>query len=153
MHQMTTAHQQLDKRLAALRPLARSPKPSRGWVRAIRETLGMTTRQLAERMRISQPSLVKLEKSEAAGTITLGSLERAAQALGCRVVYALVPIKPLTETIEGRASMLADRQVSSVEQTMRLEAQGVTNKTERKQARRQVAQELLRRPARLWDER
>jgi predicted DNA-binding mobile mystery protein A len=113
----------------------------------------MTTRQLAERMRISQPSLVKLEKSEAAGTITLGSLERAAQALGCRVVYALVPIKPLTETIEERASMLADRQVSSVEQTMRLEAQGVTNKAERKQARRQVAQELLRRPARLWDER
>ena len=150
---MTTAHQQLDKRLAALRPLARSPKPSRGWVRAIRETLGMTTRQLAERMRISQPTLVKLEKSEAAGTITLGSLERAAQALGCRVVYALVPIKPLTETIEERASMLADRQVSSVEQTMRLEAQGVTNKAERKQARRQVAQELLRRPARLWDER
>jgi predicted DNA-binding mobile mystery protein A len=153
MHQMTTAHQQLDKRLAALRPLARTPKPSRGWMRAIRETLGMTTRQLAERMRISQPSLVKLEKSEAAGTITLGSLERAAQALGCRVVYALVPIKPLTETIEERASMLADRQVSSVEQTMRLEAQGVTNKAERKQARRQVAQELLRRPARLWDER
>jgi predicted DNA-binding mobile mystery protein A len=150
---MTTAHQQLDKRLAALRPLARTPKPSRGWVRAIRETLGMTTRQLAERMRISQPSLVKLEKSEAAGTITLGSLERAAQALGCRVVYALVPIKPLTETIEERASMLADRQVSSVEQTMRLEAQEVTNKTERKQARRRVAQELLRRPARLWDER
>jgi predicted DNA-binding mobile mystery protein A len=113
----------------------------------------MTTRQLAERMQISQPTLVRLEKSEAASTITLKSLERAAQALGCRVVYALVPIKPLTETLNEQAVALADRQLSSVEQTMRLEAQGVTDKSQRKQTRQQLAKDLLRRPARLWDER
>lgn len=150
---MITAHQQLDKRLAILRPLADTAKPSRGWIRAIRETLGMTTRQLAKRMRISQPTLVRLEKSEAAGTITLNSLERAAQALGCRVVYALVPVKPLTETIEQRALALADAELSSVEQTMRLEAQGVSDKAQRKQARQQLAKDMQRRRARLWDER
>jgi predicted DNA-binding mobile mystery protein A len=150
---MVTAHEQLDKRFAALRPLAGTPQPSRGWVRAIRETLGMTTRQLADRMGISQPTLVRLERSEAAGTITFSSLERAAEALGCRVVYALVPLKPLTETIEDRASVLAEQQLASVEQTMRLEAQGVSDEKQRKQAHRQLAKDLLRRPARLWDER
>jgi predicted DNA-binding mobile mystery protein A len=150
---MITSSGQLDKRLVAFQPLAGASRPARGWVRAIRETLGMTTRQLAERMGISQPTLVRLEKSEAAGTITLSSLERAAQALGCRVVYALVPLKPLTETIEDRAAALAEAQLASVEQTMRLEAQGVSDPKQREQARRQLAQDLLRRPARLWDER
>src|SRR5687768_8431485 len=140
---MFTAHEQLDKRIAALRPLTGTAKPSRGWVRAIRETLGMTTRQLADRMGISQPTLVRLEKSEAAGTITLSSLERAAEALGCRVVYALVPHKSLTETIEGRASALAEQQLASVEQTMRLEAQGVRDEKQRKQAHQQLAKDLL----------
>jgi predicted DNA-binding mobile mystery protein A len=106
---------------------------------------------MAERMQISQPSVVQLEKSEAADTITLESLQRAAQALGCRVVYAFVPLRPLTETLEERALTAADRQLSFVEQTMRLEAQGVTNKAHRKQARQQLAKELLRRPARLWE--
>ena len=150
---MTTAYEQLDKRLDALRPLTRIPRPSRGWVRAIRDTLGMTTRQLGERMGVSQPRIVKLEQSEVAGGITLETLERAAEALGCRVVYALVPIKPLTEMIEERASAAADRHLSAVEQTMRLEAQGVTDRGRRKEARQHLAKELLRRPARLWDER
>lgn len=150
---MVTSYEQLDKRLSTLRPLARIPRPPRGWIRAIRETLGMTTRQVAERMGISQPSFVNLEKSEAADTITLESLQRVAQALGCRVVYALVPLKPLTKTIEDRALAAADQQLSFVEQTMRLEAQGVTNKAHRKKARQQLAKEFLRRPARLWDKR
>ena len=150
---MFTPHQQLDKRLSALRPLVAAAKPHRGWVRAIRETLGMTTRQLAERMGISQPTLTRLEQSEAAGTITLSSLERAAQALGCRLVYALVPLKPLSETVEDRALALAEEQLASVEQTMRLEAQGVNDPKQRKAARRQLADDLMRRPARLWDER
>src|SRR5712692_6496883 len=125
---MVTAHEQLDQQLAALRPLAEITRPARGWVRAIRETLGMTTRQLADRLGVSQPRVVQLEKSEAKGSITLDSLERAAQALGCRVVYALVPAKSLTDTIEERAALLAQEQLAAVEQTMLLEAQEVTDK-------------------------
>jgi predicted DNA-binding mobile mystery protein A len=80
------------------------------------------------------------------------SLERAAEAMGCRLVYALVPVKPLTDTLQERATLVADRQLASVEQTMRLEAQGITDKTRRKETRQQLANDLLRRPARLWDE-
>ena len=49
-------------------------------------------------MKVHQPRIVELEKAEAKGNITMQSLERAAEALGCRVVYALVPLKPLTVT-------------------------------------------------------
>lgn len=143
---------QLTERFEELAPLSQVRRPSRGWIRAIRETLGMTTRQLAERLGVKQPTLTELEKSEASGNITVKSLERAAEALGCRLVYALVPIKPLTDTIEERALQLAQRKLAAVEQTMRLEDQEVRGKTEQKEAEGRLVAELLRKPARLWDE-
>jgi predicted DNA-binding mobile mystery protein A len=149
---MATASEQLDKRLTELRPLAEAVRPPRGWVRAIREALGMTTGQLGKRMKVHQPRIVELEKAESKGNITMQSLERAAEALGCRMVYALVPLKPLTTTLEERALQVAERQLSSVEQTMRLEAQGVDDEEQRKRTRQRLADELLRRPARLWDD-
>jgi hypothetical protein len=58
----------------------------------------------------------------------------------------------LTDTIEERASLLAERKLASVEPTMRLEAQAMTDKKQGKDARQQLIEQLLRRPARLWDE-
>ena len=120
--------------------------------RAIREALGMTTGQLAKRLGVHQPRVVELERGEATGNITVKSLDRAAKALGCRLVYALVPEEPLADTISKRASILADRQLAYVQQTMRLEAQEVTDKNQQKDAHEKLVGNLLRRPARLWDE-
>jgi predicted DNA-binding mobile mystery protein A len=148
---MVTYPEQLDRRLASLRPLAETQPPVRGWVRAIRNTLGMTTKQLAARMGVSQPRIVKLEKAEVDRSITLASLERAAEALGCRVVYALVPNRPLNEALKERAGKIVEQQLASVDQTMRLEAQGVTNGKVRNDLRNRLIEQVLRRPARLWD--
>ena len=84
------ARRSLDRILAPYLEVHRRP-PARGWVRAVRDALGMTAEQLGERMGITQPSVNRLELSEAAGTIQLNTLRRAAEALGCEVVYALVP--------------------------------------------------------------
>ena len=149
---MKDAIRHLDSRFTALRPLADSPRPQKGWLRAIRDALGMTSSQLARRLRIAQPSVVELEQSEARGTITLKTLERTAEALGCRLVYALVPLQPLSEIVQSRASEVADRKLSSVAQTMRLEDQAVHDKQNQRELKRQLVEELLRRPARLWDE-
>ena len=149
---MNIKAQQLSKRFEELRPLSTTNRPARGWIRAVRETLGMTTRQLAKRLGVKQPTLAELEKGEATGNITVKSLERAAEAMGCRLVYALVPTKPLTETIKERASQLAKQKLAAVEQTMRLENQQVHGQASRKEAERRLVEELLRRPARLWDE-
>src|ERR1700678_4545830 len=111
---MVTAYEQLDKRFARLKPLnTEAVRPSLGWIRAIREALGMTTGQLAKRLGVHQPRVIELERGEASGNITIKSLERAAEALGCRLVFALIPEERLTDTIRKRASAVADRQLAS----------------------------------------
>jgi predicted DNA-binding mobile mystery protein A len=112
----------------------------------------MTTAQLARRLGVSQPRIVELEHSEVSGGVTLNTLQRAAEALGCRLVYALVPERPLADTMRERAETVAGRQLADVEHTMRLEDQAVTSRAVSKELRRQRIEELLRRPARLWDE-
>lgn len=149
---MNDAIRHLDKRFAALRPLAESARPPKGWLRAIRDALGMTTTQFAQRLGVSQPRIVELEKSEVSGSVTLNTLQRAAEVLGCRLVYVLVPERPLADTVRERAAIVAGRQVGSVEQTMRLEDQAVTSKQVGNELRRRRSEELMRHPARLWDE-
>jgi predicted DNA-binding mobile mystery protein A len=149
---MKDAIRHLDQRFLALRALAETSRPPKGWVRAIRDALGMTTAQLARRLGVSQPRIVELEKSELSGGVTLHTLQRAAEALGCRLVYALIPEKPLAETVRASAELTAQRQLSSVQHTMRLENQSVTDKAASDRLRNQFVEELLRRPKRLWDD-
>jgi predicted DNA-binding mobile mystery protein A len=149
---MNDAIRHLDQRFTALRPFAKSQRPPKGWVRAIRDALGMTTSQLARRLGVSQPRVVELEQSEVSGSITLHSLQRAAEALGCRVVYALVPDKSLAQTMRERAKRMADQRASAIEHTMRLENQVVRDKSASRKLREQIIEDLSRRPARLWDE-
>jgi predicted DNA-binding mobile mystery protein A len=115
----------LDERLEDFRPVERYRPPARGWIKAIREALGMSTAQLANRMGIRQPSVVDLERSEEKGSIELATLRRVAAALDCSLIYALVPNKPLEATIRERARALLRRRRRPVEHTMLLEDQQV----------------------------
>src|SRR5580704_5310380 len=124
---MKDAVRHLDKRFTALRPLIKSARPPKGWLRAVRDALGMTTAQLGKHLGVSQPRIVELEQSEVSGRVTLNTLQRAAEALGCRLVYALVPDRPLADTVRERADLVAAREASAVSQTMRLEGQEVTD--------------------------
>jgi predicted DNA-binding mobile mystery protein A len=119
---------QLDERFRELGSAKRYTPPVRGWIKALREALGMSTAQLAKRLGIRQPSLVALEQSEAKGTIELATLRRVAEALDCTLVYALVPNKPLETTLRDRARAFARRRRAPVEHSMLLEDQKVTAK-------------------------
>jgi predicted DNA-binding mobile mystery protein A len=112
----------------------------------------MTMSQFARRLEVSQPRIVELEQSEVSGSVTLNTLQRAAEALGCRLVYALVPERPLAETVREQADLIASRQVGAVTQSMRLEDQEVKSKDVAKEFHSREVERLLRRPARLWDE-
>ncbi len=149
---MNNAIRHLDQRFAALKPLKDSRRPERGWLRAIRDALGMTTAQLARRLKVSQPRVIAIEKAEQSGAITLHSLERAAEALGCRVVYVLIPERPLETTLRERARNAALRKLEAVGQTMRLEDQSVRTKKGDTEQLDRLTDELMREPARLWDE-
>lgn len=149
---MKEAVHHLDERFSSLRALAKHPRPAKGWLRAIRDALGMTTAQYARRLGVSQPRIIELEKSEVSGSVTLHTLQRAAEALGCRLVYVLLPERPLAETVNERAVLVAGEQAEAIEHTMRLEDQAVKDKRAAHALRQQMIDELLQRPARLWDE-
>jgi predicted DNA-binding mobile mystery protein A len=118
----------LDKRFKQIQPVKRYAAPVHGWIKAVRGALGMSTAQLAARLGVKQPSIVALEQSEAKGTIELATLRRAAEALGCTLVYALVPNKPLESTVRERARVFAQHRRDAVEHTMLLENQKVKGK-------------------------
>ncbi len=149
---MKEAIRHLDKRFAKLRVVAWGARPPKGWVRAIRDALGMTTAQLARRIGVSQPRVVELEQAEVSGSITLRSLQRAAEALDCRLVYALIPQKPLEGRMRERAEAVAAQHSGAVEQSMLLEDQAVGGAQMSRQLHRRRVEDLLRHPARLWDD-
>jgi predicted DNA-binding mobile mystery protein A len=120
----TRAREVLDGRLTALGPATRYATPRLGWVRAIRDALGMTAAQLAARMGVTAPAVRSLEKNEIEGGARLSSLRRAAEAMDCTLVYAFIPNTSLQETVERQAAAVLGEQLSRVHQTMALEAQG-----------------------------
>lgn len=121
------ARTRLDARLERLRPLGQEPIPHRGWVRAIRDALGMSARELAERMRVSQATITDLERSELRETIQLATLKRAADALDCDLAYVLLPRRSLDESVRAQARRKARRHLAHVAHNSRLEDQAITD--------------------------
>lgn len=142
------ARAHLDQRLKDFGPVSRYAPPIRGWIKAIREALGMTTEQLARRVGMKQPTLYELEKSEAKGSIQLATLRRVADALDCTLVYALVPKKSLEEIVRARARNFLRRRRAPVEHSMLLEDQQVQGRAEEERI-----DEVLREtsPGKFWE--
>ena len=105
-----SARRDLDRRLQSMG--SAELRPQSGWLRAIRDALGMTAAQLGARLGITPTSVFEMERREADGTITLKTLEKAAEALGCKLVYALVPDESLEATVQRHARKLATRQLA-----------------------------------------
>lgn len=111
-HNKTRLNEQrrdLDVRLKRLRPLAAEGTPSKGWLRGVRESMGLTTRQLASRLGVDFSSILRMEAREAKGNVTLRSMDHAARAMRCRLVYAIVPegAESLEEIVGDQALALA----------------------------------------------
>ncbi|BCO31661.1 transcriptional regulator [Thiohalobacter sp. COW1] len=147
-----TARRNLDRRLNELKYSEALTRPPRGWIRAIREALGMTTAQLGKRLGVVQSRVTAIEQAEARHTLTLASLEKAAHALDCRLVYALVPRKPLEELVEDRARLKAGKRLESTRHSMALEAQGVAEADEQEQLKRMVQRILDKAGSELWED-
>ena len=91
----------LDKRLNRLRNSDTLSRPPRGWIKAIREALGMTTTQFGRRLGVSQSTALGFETSEMRKGIALETLERAARA---RLSACLRPRPEKTSRVAGRGS-------------------------------------------------
>jgi predicted DNA-binding mobile mystery protein A len=130
------------------------PMPPSGWLKAIRGSLGLTIRQLAERVGVGHGSIAQLEKREPKKKVTLESLENAARAMDCKIVYAIVPIESgntLDDIIKSKAQEAAGLILKDVAHTMRLEKQGTSEKQIQKEIER-VAKELIEsNDPRIWE--
>lgn len=144
---------QLDTALNRWRSADLPSRPPSGWIKAIREGLGMAATHLAARLGVTTSTITRLEKSEADDTISLATLRRAAEALGCELHYALVPKQTLAQTLEARATELARSRMATISHTMALEAQATSRETVEAQTRA-LAESLLKGSRReLWRER
>lgn len=146
------ARKHLDQRLAKWQPTSELARPPRGWLRAIREAIGMTAKQLAERLGVSQPRVITLEKDEVRGALTLDTLSRAAQALDCTLVYALIPNTSLENMVVEQAKEKVTVRLSRIDHTMKLEAQGLSKKEISAEYQRLIDEFLKGNLRGLWDE-
>lgn len=143
--------EQLEKTLEGLSQQGKNIRPVKGWIRSIREAIGMSGRQLAERMEVTAPRIAELEKAETHGNITLKSLRRAAEAMDCELVYAIVPKTDFESSLRTQAKKAAKQNLKVVSHTMRLEAQGLTLKEEKNQLEKIVEAWVNNPPRWLWD--
>lgn len=117
----------MDKKIQPWLLLRSEKAPPTGWLKAIRGALGISSRQLAQIMRIDSSAIIRLEEREPDQKITLELLNRAAQAMGCKVIYAIVPNdqnESLESIVDDRARKAAKELIQKVEHSMRLEDQG-----------------------------
>ena len=144
----TQARRELDDQLSRRAVPAR---PHSGWLKAIRDALGMSTTQLAARAGVSQQAIASLERSETEGTIGLAALRKVADALGCDLQYVLVPRHPdgLTGMVRDQARAVAARELAPVRHTMALEDQQLPSADDERELEL-LAEELMDRPRVLW---
>lgn len=150
--QRRTMRDQLDTTFAQLTNLKTLQPPVKGWLRAIREALGMSGKQLGERLQVSQPRIVQLEKDELSGALSLKTLRQAAEALDCVFVYAVLPRTSLADTLRQQARKVAAKRLSRTSHTMLLEDQRVSNEEQQKMLEEKVEGLMRNLPHDFWSE-
>lgn len=122
-------------------------RPPQGWLKTIREFLGMTTTQLAKKINVAQPRVINLEKNEK--NTKISTMERIADALNCDFVYAFIPRENIDDIIYNQAKKKALKILNRVNKNMGLENQLSDNED----TLEEVIKELLdNNIARIWDE-
>jgi predicted DNA-binding mobile mystery protein A len=106
-------------------PGLRRQAPSRGWIRAMRDALGMSAVQLADRLGVSRAAVYQLEGREVSRTVSLKQLDKAADAMDCDVFYTLVPRSTVEQTIRTQSKKKAEAKFYKANLSMGLEAEGV----------------------------
>ncbi len=143
--------EQLQDSLNTFAELTQRPIPKKGWIRAIREALGMSSYVLADLLGCTRANISAIEARERKGTISLETLEEVAKAMNCKLVYCLVPLEPLDKILEKQARKIAQKRTKSINHSMSLEKQGL-NPKQLKQQEEDLVQELLRgNPKQLWN--
>lgn len=142
--------EQLDRRLKSqLLPLLHSDS---GWIKLLREALGMSTNQLAKRVGIAQLRISRLENAEIGGDLKLSSLKKIAKGLNMKFVYGFIPQDGLEDMVRQQAKKIALKRMQRVNHTMHLEGQELTNDEKAKAFDDLVQKIMIEDEKDFWDE-
>ena len=141
---------QLEERLEKLREIAALEAPGEGWIRTLRQALGMTTEQLARRMGVTRQAVLQLEAAEQNRTATWTSLRNAAGAMDCEVVYAIIPRGSLNQVLTRQGRKQAERHVQRIAQSMKLDAHVVGPAEQERQVEELAVYMATERSRALW---
>lgn len=142
--------EQLEATLDRLGCMRDVQRPARGWLRAVREALGMSGRQFARRLDVSAPWITALEKKELTGSVTINTMRKAADALDCVFFYAVIPRESLGDIVRRRAEVLAGKRLARVSHSMLLEAQQLSDAEQKKAFAAEVDALIRDMPKELW---
>jgi len=142
-------HQQRERIDFLLKPLIpvlpdKVTAPRLGWIKTIRQNLGLSTLKLAERLGIERSVVSRMEKRESQKRVTLETLEKAAQAMECQLIYFIVPQNESSfENLLDRKSLEAAKKLfQRVNHSAELENQAVKSKEYEEKQLRKLAREL-----------
>lgn len=151
MNRSKLIRRQLDEALRRFAPLSQSTPPSKGWIRAIRDAIGMSARQLAARLGVTQQAVARIEKDELAGSVTIKTMRHIADGLGCVFVYGFVPRSSLEDALREQAEKIAAARLARASHTMALENQALDAKENKKILSEMVDELVATLPPNLWD--
>lgn len=122
MEASKTTRMLLDKRFKSIKNTLDITRPVHGWIKTIRNALGMTSAQLGKRLGITQARISAMEAGEIENSLTLKTIKETAAALNCRFVYFFIPEKSLEETISEQGIQFMKNQTSSITNSENLDS-------------------------------
>jgi predicted DNA-binding mobile mystery protein A len=152
MGKKTLQLQQLNNKMLRLASLKEEVIPSKGWIKAIRTSLGMSMQQLGNKLNISKQGVLDIERREKDGSISIKSLREVAHVMDMKLVYGFIPLDgTLDALIEKKAKELAKQIVMRTAHTMQLEDQANSNERIEAAIRERTAAIQNEMPKILWD--
>jgi len=142
-----------DKVNQAVKQLGGFSQPqSEGWLKTVRKALGMSGPQLAKRLGVTKGRISQIESAELCGGVTLKTMHKMAEAMNCRLVYAVIPEKEIGQVIKDQAIEKAKARVKTASTHMALEAQALSKDKLDAEIARIVSEIMDKMPSDLWSD-
>ncbi len=142
---------QLDRSFMQLKTL-NLKTPKKGWIKEVRESLGMSMKDLADRLGTIKQRIERIEKDEVASKVSLETMKKTAEAMNCDFIYFVVPKNSLEETLKDQGLKAAQKILKQVGKTMALEAQTTSTLSQKKLVENLAQEMLLNEDRKIWKE-
>ncbi len=110
----------LSRRVGEGKGAAKGGPVQDGWIKELREAIGMPVEELAARIGVLRREVHRMERAEQNERIMLATLRRAAAGLGCELVYGPVPKEGTLEDLA--AAQTVQREIAATRGRRKREA-------------------------------